>query len=130
MTMMRDFICLHYMVNKNDNNFWIDLQNVEIPDTLKIKLELWKNRFPIKDDFSETEFYLFYDQHWSSVLSAMNIPNRDNIRKEIESFSDRDINYIRKNVQNFVDLTKKEEKNTINHKEYLTKIRLDNRVKR
>ena len=55
---MRDFICLHYNVKKYDSQFWIDLHNIELPDTLKDKLNIWQDRFPIADDFSDNDYSL------------------------------------------------------------------------
>ena len=129
-TIMRDFICLHYMVKKDDSQFWLDLQKNEIPDTLNDKLSQWKDRFPIREDFSHTEYSLFFDKHWSNVLSAMEIPNRENIRIELESLNEKDLRYLKENVHKFTDLIDNEEKNTIGHKDFLTNLRLDNREKK
>ena len=123
MIMMRDFICLHYNVKKYDSQFWIDLQNIELPDTLKDKLNIWQDRFPIADDFSDNDYPLFYDQHWSNVLSAMEIPNRDTIRQELESMNQNDVNLIRDRVNNFTNLINNEGANAIAHKSYLQNIR-------
>lgn len=123
MIMMRDFICLHYNVKKYDSQFWIDLHNIELPDTLKDKLNIWQDRFPIADDFSDNDYSLFYDQHWSNVLSAMEIPNRDTIRQELESMNKNDVNWIRDKVNNFTNLINNEGANAIAHKSYLQNIR-------
>ena len=123
MIMMRDFICLHYNVKKYDSQFWIDFHNIELPDTLKDKLNIWQDRFPIADDFSDNDYSLFYDQHWSNVLSAMEIPNRDTIRQELESMNKNDVNWIRDKVNNFTNLINNEGANAIAHKSYLQNIR-------
>lgn len=62
---LRDFVCLHYLVKKDNSNFWKDLQSVELPDTLKHNLELWKNRPPIADDFPATRYLLFFENNFT-----------------------------------------------------------------
>jgi tryptophan 7-halogenase len=48
-----DFIKLHYCLSKrSDNDFWLDNRRLEsIPESLRQKLELWKNVRPSENDF-------------------------------------------------------------------------------
>jgi tryptophan halogenase len=83
---IRDFIALHYITDKNDSLFWKDLKKIEIPDTLKSKLELWKNKLPIKEDFCDLSNYiLFTEDNFTLVLDGLNFFDRDSIRKEYHS---------------------------------------------
>ena len=47
---IRDFVFIHYLVKKNNSKFWKDYK-INLTDSLKDKLEIWKNRLPIREDF-------------------------------------------------------------------------------
>lgn len=70
---IRDFIILHYHVNKRtDSPFWIALRNMEIPDSLRHKINLFRNAgilFREQDD-------LFLESSWLQVMIGQGIlPN-------------------------------------------------------
>ena len=86
---IRDFIVLHYMTNKTDSDFWKDLVNAEIPDSLGQKMEMWKNKLPIPDDFSGTSDYaLFWHDNFTVVMDGLDLVNREAIKKEFENSYD------------------------------------------
>ena len=53
------FICLHYNVKKYDSQFWIDLQNIELPE-LKDKLNIWQ-------EFQLQTIFLIMIIHYSTI---------------------------------------------------------------
>jgi tryptophan halogenase len=60
----RDFQITHYKLNKRAGSFWQNLQNMEIPKTLKTKLDL----FAIRGQVSLNENETFQEENWRSIL--------------------------------------------------------------
>jgi tryptophan halogenase len=80
---IRDFIALHYIVDKKSSEFWKN--PAEIPDSLLNNLELWKHRMPIKEDFSHlSDFILFTVPNFILVMHGLNLFNVDSIKSEYE----------------------------------------------
>lgn len=96
---IRDFVFVHYMVKRKDTEFWKKVTSLEPPETLKKNLEKWKHRLPIKEDFNQTEYYLFFEQNWASVLWGLDLFDKESIKKEYEVFSDDWKNYVIEEVE-------------------------------
>jgi len=80
---IRDFIALHYITDKTNTQFWKDVKNISLPDTLSNKLELWKTKLPIREDFCNLSNYiLFTEDNFTLVLHGLNFFDREFIRKE------------------------------------------------
>jgi len=80
---IRDFIALHYITKKDNSQFWLDVQRLEIPDSLKEKLDLWKYKLPIYDDFNGGSGYqMFTDAHHIFVLHGLGLTNVEAIKEE------------------------------------------------
>tara|TARA_R100001530_G_scaffold134212_2_gene108664 strand:- start:830 stop:2266 length:1437 start_codon:yes stop_codon:yes gene_type:complete len=113
---VRDFIVLHYLVNKKDSKFWRDLK-LNIPSSLKHKLKIWKNRLPIRDDFLGS-YNLFYEANWTLILKELGFINKDTITKEFNFLSE----HLQLNSQKLFDehlAEIKPRKAWIDHKKYL-----------
>ena len=67
---IRDFIILHYHVNRRtDARYWTDLREMDIPDSLRHKIELFsRNGLVFRDDNE-----LFGEVSWTSVLIGQGI---------------------------------------------------------
>jgi hypothetical protein len=118
----RDFIALHYMTDKADSIFWKDLKKIEIPNTLKSKLELWKNRLPIREDFKNlSDYILFKDPNFILVMEGLNLFNRDAIKDEYSLLNSKFKEEAEKIAANhfYLDRTA----TTFSHKEYIKLIR-------
>ena len=67
---VRDFIILHYHVNeRTDSHFWKDLQEMDVPDSLTHKIELFResgNLFREQND-------LFLESSWLQVLMGQGV---------------------------------------------------------
>lgn len=86
---IRDFVALHYYVNRESSNFWKDLKQIQIPDKLKDKLDIWKHRLPISEDFNgESRYILFSEDHHIMVLHGIGHFDSDSIRREFELHHD------------------------------------------
>lgn len=119
---IRDFICLHYITKKENTNFWKDLQSIDIPDSLQTNLEIWKNKLPIREDFSNLSNYiLFTESNFILVMQGLNLFNVESIKKEYNSLSrsiKENANYI---VDNHVYLDR--QLDTLSHKKFIDLIR-------
>jgi len=114
MNNIRDFIVLHYITKRKDSNFWKDINKNEIPDSLKENLSKWQCRLPIREDFLQSNYLLFYECNWINVLYGLNLLNIDNFKKHIMYLGKIDIDLNNINIYS---------KNTIGHKNYLKLIR-------
>lgn len=119
---IRDFICLHYVTNNHSTDFWKYIKTVDLPDTLKELMTLWKYRLPITEDFSNiTNYRLFDADNFILVLEGLELINRSAIRSEYYSYQ--------KTVQVLADSIISDRLNfensieKISHKELITKIR-------
>ena len=120
MTNIRDFIVLHYLTNKDDSKFWKDLNNREIPITLKEKMDIWKSKIPDENDFKDTRI-LFNHFNYIIVMYGLDLLNVDVIKSKVDSLNQNLQDEINKIIQDrklhFSSMS------TLGHKEFLTKIR-------
>jgi tryptophan halogenase len=119
---IRDFVILHYQTKKTNTEFWKDCAKLEIPDSLKSKLALWKNKLPIQEDFSNlTAYVLFTAANFILVMDGLDLFDRDAIRKEYESNPE----YIKQDADATVknELMFERSIATITHKELIRRIR-------
>jgi len=115
-----DFVFLSYMNKKNDTDFWRMCQTLDVPDTLKNNLELWKNRFPILSDF-DGEYNLFYQSNFIVKLHGLNMIDKEVIKKQFKSYDEK----LKKEIQIQMELHLKQIENTsvYKHKKLINKIR-------
>lgn len=72
---VRDFIVLHYWATeRDDSEFWRYCRNMELPDTLQRKIDLWRANGRI---FREDE-ELFSEESWIQVFLGQGIVPRSN----------------------------------------------------
>lgn len=119
MTNIRDFIILHYITDKKNTEFWKDLKKIEIPDSLKINLEKWKTRLPIREDFMDSNYLLFFEYNWIHILYGLNLINTDYLKESTKYFHSNVLNYVDQTLDSIV----KYDIDNIKHKEYLEIIR-------
>ena len=86
---IRDFVALHYVTNKDHNQFWKDIKNVPLPGDLSDWLDHWKNNLPILEDFIHTGSYaLFKDPHFIQILAGLELFDRNSLLAEYDMLSD------------------------------------------
>jgi len=120
---IRDFVCLHYMVKREDTEFWRDVKKINVPLSLQNNLFKWKNRLPIREDFEQTQYLLFWAPNFTSVLHGIGFweNNKLSVIEEYNSYNPewsekiRVAEYKRNNIFNNNRKTK--------HKDFLTYIR-------
>ena len=94
-------------------------KKIEIPDSLKINLEKWKTRLPIREDFMESNYLLFFEYNWIHILYGLNLINEDVLKESIKLFPNDWLNHVDQKL----DLISKYDIDNIGHKEYLNIIR-------
>ena len=108
MNNIRDFIALHY-ITKNKGQFW---KETKVPDSLKYKLEVFKNRLPIQDDFmGESNYRLFSDRNYIIVMHGLGLLNIEKVKKQY--------NMLRKEIKHNLKDVEEDLSNTVTHKEWI-----------
>ena len=113
---IKDFIRLHYISPRQDTNFWKDVSNTKISNTLKDRLDIWKSRMPRYADYGINNFYELGNTLWYQILIGMKILNKDVALNELESF--KLLNYAEELYANTMDLNNQYFKNLISNQEY------------
>lgn len=119
---IRDFVILHYLTKKTDTKFWRDIARIELPETLKSKLEIWRHKLPIDEDFSDMSNYiLFKASNHIVVLDGLDLFDRNSIKNEYDSNYD----YVKLDANKTVEELHQFENSIklMNHKDYLSFIR-------
>lgn len=120
---IRDFVLLHYIVRKDNSNFWKDISNNgDITDSLGSHLENWRYRLPIAEDFNEySDYIMFKAENFIHVLDGLNLIDRLAIKKEFEKLDPS----IQSHAQHTINSALEYQKNapTFSHKEILGLIR-------
>ena len=120
---IRDFVLLHYMCDRDDTNFWINARSVELPESLKNNLEIWKNKLPISEDFNnKTSKVLFNEYNHALVLHGLGLFDTESIKQQFQNFPQAVKDYANRSVQNLRD-TESNVK-TIPHKMMIDLIRM------
>jgi len=71
---IRDFIILHYHVNeRTDSDFWIDMREMEIPDRLKNKIDVFSEVGNMLNDQHD----IFRDASWLQVMLGQGMQPKD-----------------------------------------------------
>ena len=118
---MRDFVQLHYLVDRNDTDFWRNVKSIKISDTLKSNLKKWKHRFPIREDFTDTCYLMFYENNFASVLYGLELVNRNSVNEEMNTLSKIYADDFEKH--NTMWKNTRDNSNYVDHKTYLTNVR-------
>ena len=69
---VRDFIVLHYWANQRDGDFWTYCRNMELPETLTNKIDVWRSNGRIFREDDE----LFGEESWIQVFLGQGIVPR------------------------------------------------------
>lgn len=70
-------ISLHYISDRTDTEMWRAQQSAEIPDTLSVLLELWKERMPEKHDVPMFGFEMFASEHLWHVAQGQGVLDKN-----------------------------------------------------
>ena len=121
---IRDFIVLHYITKKDNTQFWKDIKNLEIPDSLKENLAIWKHRLPMREDFAELSNYiLFKSANFILVMDGLELFDRQSIKQEFLKHSFITQKYAHDSIDEFVEFEKSV--NYTSHKKFIELIRTE-----
>ncbi len=71
---VRDFIILHYLLNRRDEPFWRGAAAMDVPDTLAAKLALWDAR----GEFLRYRWEMFHPSSWAAIYTGFDrLPQAD-----------------------------------------------------
>lgn len=80
---IRDFIILHYVTNKRNTQFWKDVAEMKLPESLQANLDKWRKNLPIAEDFiGSTAYVLFKDSHYIQILQGLRLFDVEQIARE------------------------------------------------
>ena len=80
---IRDFVALHYVVEREDTQFWRDVKKMPLPPRLKKNMEMWKHKLPQDGDFGNASSYrLFGAPHYTLILAGNNWFDINSIREQ------------------------------------------------
>ena len=70
---IRDFVIMHYaMTQREDNAYWREIRNMEMPESLSSKIDLFKVNGTIREGVD----LMFRSVSWQSVLEGMGVKPR------------------------------------------------------
>lgn len=78
-------ICLHYISDRRDTEFWRDTASAQKPEMLSELLNLWKERTPSQNDFPATGYELFQVAHFWHVAQGQGLIPKELSMKSLES---------------------------------------------
>ncbi|GAA3887973.1 tryptophan 7-halogenase [Sphingomonas limnosediminicola] len=100
---IRDFLILHYhATRRDDSSFWNHVRNMEVPETLHSKMDLWRRSARVAK-YSQG---LFFEPSWIAVYVGQGImPDGWDQRAEIQDASalDRSVNRLIERVRRTVE---------------------------
>lgn len=83
---IRDFIILHYMTGREDTEFWKDIAEMELPESLTDKIDMWMYRIPTDSDCVDgTDKVLFKSINWFLVLYGLGFVDYLAIKDQFDS---------------------------------------------
>lgn len=77
LTNILDMIRLHYISDRQDTEFWRQMSEMKIPDSLQSLLSLWSERPPNRNDVPFNNGQLFTATHFFFVAQGQNVLNRN-----------------------------------------------------
>ena len=83
---IRDFVVLHFICKRRDTDFWKEVANLPLPDSLEENLKIWKHHLPIREDFTgKTNYQLFKDMHFLMILHGLELFDVAAIKHEYDT---------------------------------------------
>lgn len=97
---VRDFLILHYWASQRDEAFWADCRQVDLPDTLKHKIELYRARC----HFVRYRWEMFHPQSWLAIYDGFGIAP-DACDPAAERLNRADIDAALKQMRDYISTT-------------------------
>jgi tryptophan halogenase len=111
-----DFIFLHYMTNKNNNDFWKNfIENNKMPESLNKKLFSINNSILYNNDPNS----LFLSESYYKITSSLKILNLENLNNIVNS---NNLKRFTKQLDEYNKLNNKTISSLMSHSSFLNKI--------
>jgi len=121
---IRDFVLLHYHVNKKDSKFWKEFK-INLSPYLKRFLPIWNKRIPMRMDF-KYPYCLFYEHNFIVILKELGLFDVSSFNKEYEVSSDWISDLTKNDLKEFREFTRLFYENAISHKDTIEQVRSKN----
>ncbi|MDN4501972.1 tryptophan 7-halogenase [Alteromonadaceae bacterium BrNp21-10] len=109
---VRDFIILHYKLNqRSDSKFWIDCREMDIPQTLQHKIDLFKAR----GHFVKYRWEIFQPASWLSIFSGNQLLP-DTYDPMVDNF---DMDYLKRSFAQMQQSLQGAMQNATSHEQYI-----------
>ena len=97
---IRDFIILHYHANeRTDSQFWIDRREMDVPDELRHKIELFRQTGTIYEDAED----LFKKSSWLQVMVGQRIMP-EGFHPMADLLKDEQLTQFMSNIRQLIDV--------------------------
>jgi len=117
---IRDFIALHYVTQKDHTQFWKDIQDTPLPDSLLEKLQWWHHHIPTGADFTHnTGYIMFSHMHHIHILHGLGLFNKDSFKMQWDGLSPN----LQLQIEEQIKQLKMAKYQTISHKQAIGIIR-------
>jgi tryptophan halogenase len=117
---IRDFIALHYITQKDHTQFWKDIQDTPLPDSLLEKLQWWHHHIPTPADFTHnTGYIMFSHMHHIHILHGLGLFNKDSFKMQWDGLSPN----LQLQIEEQIKQLKMAKYQTISHKQAIGIIR-------
>jgi len=122
---IRDFISLHYIVKREDTDFWKNIKKIELSDSLKEIIDISKYRLILQDDFKWADYLLFREDNFNQVMYGLGMFDKKAIDFELSRFKPEVVDYSKSLINEYnIDMSNKViEFKYISHKKWLQKAR-------
>lgn len=91
-----DFVALHYRCKRDDTDFWKYTKDLPLPPGLKVRLEMYKDRYPDKSDFLN-HYNMFRDGNWIQVMHGLGLISPEIAKNRLEYEPDHILSSIQIN---------------------------------
>jgi len=96
-----DFVSLHYVVKRQDTDFWKSIQQLPKTDSLLEKLEIFKHKFPGKSDF-ENRRLMFKEANWILIMHGQGLIPQHVAQQDVNIQPSHVIDSINNNITNII----------------------------
>ncbi len=118
---IRDFILLHYIIKREDTDFWKSIKSLKLPDSLSENLSIWKDRMVIQDDFKSPDYLLFREDNFNAVMYGLGLFKKTSIKNQINKFLPDVKKHFTDRIMIYEnDINNIEDKLSISHKRWLS----------
>jgi len=96
-----DFVALHYRCKRNDTEYWQFVQTIPMPPGLKLRMEMYKEKFPSKSEFLGS-WNMFREANWIQVMHGLGLISPEIAQSRLNYEPDHVVSNIENNLYNMM----------------------------